>query len=366
MTRSPWFWVTLLLIAAGVALTVLLGVLGWVALTLAVAIFVLDAILLYSSYAVPQVEPPSPPELEPVPPEEQIPLIVDCDLTMGRAFRDIGDGLALLYLLGAPGVDVRAVTTTYGNGPVSLTTRTTRGLLRRLDMQTPEVFRGASGPDQKPEENEAAIHLVASVNAHPHEYVILATGALTNLRHAAALDPDFFVKVRGLSVAGGVTGPVVWRERRLLERNFSLDPEAAYAVIRADCPLTITLGEAGLTAVIRSRQFAALEALDDPVSRLIVKRARIWFGLMRLWFSDDGFATWESIAAVAITQPELLQFEKGYLPTTIEDLRSGRLVFDKDAVGPVRLVRAVRDYEGFVEAQFAAWHHLGCSLERQE
>lgn len=366
MTRSPWFWVTVLLIAAGVALTALLGVLGWVALTLALAIFLLDAVLLYSSHALPQVEPPSLPELEAIPREERIPLILDCDLTMGRAFRDVGDGLALLYLLGEPAVDVHAVTTTYGNGPVGLTTRTTRRVLRQLDMEVPEVFCGASGPDASPDENEAAVHLVASVNARPDEYVILTTGPLTNLRHAAALDPAFFEKVRGLFVAGGVTGPVSWQDRRLLEQNFSLDPEAAYAALRARCPVTITLGEAGLTAVIRSPQFAALDALDDPVSQLIVKRCRIWFGLMRLWFRDDGFASWESIAATAITRPELLRIDKGYLPTTIEDLRSGRLVFEKDNVGPIRLVRGVKDYERFFEAQLAAWHQLGLSIEGKE
>jgi len=364
--RSPWFWVTVLLIAAGVALTALLGVLGWVALTLALAIFFLDAILLYSCYVVPDVDPPSLPELEPVLNEERLPLIHDCDLTMGRAFRDVGDGLALLYLLGEPSIDVQAITTTYGNGPVGLTTRTARGLLAQLNVETPKVYRGAGSPGENPKENEAAMHLVASVNARPNEFVLLATGALTNFRHAAALDPDFFSKVKGLIVAGGATGPVMWRERRLLERNFSLDPEAAYAVIQASCPVTITLGEAGLTGIIRSPQFAALEALDDPVSRLIVKRCRIWFGLMRLWFRDDGFSTWESIAATAITRPELLRVDRGYLPTTIEDLKSGRLAFDRDAVGPVRLVRGVKDYEGFVEAQFAAWHHLGCYTERQQ
>jgi len=364
--RSPWFWVSVLLIVAGVALTALLGVLGWVALTLAIALFILDSLLLYSSHAVPQVDPPSLPELEPVPKEERLPLIHDCDLSMGRAFRDVGDGLALLYLLGEPGIDVHAVTTTYGNGPVRLTTRTARRLLNQLGVETPRVFPGAGSPDDSPEQNEAAVHLVASVNARPKKFLILATGALTNLRHAATLDPDFFEKVAGLFVAGGVTGPVVWQERHLVERNFSLDPEAAYMIIRASCPVTIVPGEAGLSSIIRCPQFAALAALDDPVSCLIVKRTRIWFGLMRLWFRDDGFAAWESIAAAAIMRPDVLRIDKGYLPTTIDDLRSGHLVFDKDAVGPVRLVRGVRDYEGFVEAQLAAWHHLGRSIEGRE
>ena len=365
MLRSLWFWMTIVLIAAGLALTALLGVLGWVALALAIAIAVLDGILLYSSHALPQAEAPTLPLLMPVPDEKRVPLIHDCDLTMGRAFRDVGDGLALLYLLGHPRIDVRAVTTTFGNGPVDMTTPTTRRMLRQLGLGGLEVFPGASGPDEDPWDNEAARHLVASVNAQPKEMVILATGAMTNLKHALALDPEFFGKVRSLFLVGGVTGPVIWQERRLLERNFSLDPEAAYEAIRAECPTTIAIGEAGLTSVFRSPQFAALNALDDPVSRLIVRKTRVWFGLMRLWFRDDGFALWESVAATALTDPDLLQLERVYLPTTVEDLRRGRLVTEKDSVGPVRLIRGVQDYAGFVATQLAAWHRLGRSIERQ-
>jgi inosine-uridine nucleoside N-ribohydrolase len=116
---------------------------------------------------------------------------------------------------------------------------------------------------------------------------------------------------------------------------------------------------------LRSPQIAALKALGDPVSNLIVQRTRLWFGLMRLWFRDDGFAMWESVAATAIAHPELLRFERAHLPTTIEDLQTGRLVVDSDRAGPVRLVRSVEDYESFIDNQFAAWHRLGRSIETE-
>lgn len=363
MLRSPWFWLTLLLIAAGVALTSLLGVFEWFALTLGVAIAVLDGILLYASYRVPRVEAPDLPELEPLQDQEPIPVIQNCDVTMGHLFRDVGDGLALLYLLGEPRVDLRGVTTTYGNGPTSMTTRTARGILRELDMDHLVVVPGARGPNQRPEDNQAARYLVEAVSRQPNEITVLASGAMTNLRHARALDKAFFRKLRSLYLVGGTTGEVTWNRRPLLERNFSLDPDGAYEAIQAECPRTVVIGEAGLTAVFRSKQLATLRALDDPVSQLIMERTRIWFGLMKLWFRDGGFAMWEPLAATAIARPDHLRFQRVYLPTAVEDLKTGKLVTDPDRTGPVRLVRGVADYEGFMAVQLAAWHRLGRFLE---
>ncbi|MGD2164663.1 MAG: nucleoside hydrolase [Anaerolineae bacterium] len=362
MLRSPWFWVSVALIAAGVALTALLGVFRWLALALALAVFLLVGILLLSVYAIKPKDAPALPKLEQLPDHGRISVVHDCDLTMGKPFRDIGDGLALLYLLGEPSVDLRAVTTTYGNGPVDMTTLTARQLLSQLDVQDVNVIRGAAGPDHDPGSNQAAMWLVDKVNARPNELVILATGALTNLKHAWALDEDFFRKIRSLYLAGGVTGKLVWSGHQLQERSLSLDPEAAHRVIHADCPVTITPAEAGLTAIFRSPQFAALQALQDPVSNLITRRTRLWFGVMRLWFRDDGFPMWESVAATALTHPEHLLVERVHLPTSIQDLHTGRLVTDPDFAGPVRLVRRVQDYDGFIRSHFAAWQRLGHSV----
>jgi hypothetical protein len=80
---------------------------------------------------------------------------------------------------------------------------------------------------------------------------------------------------------------------------------------------------------------------------------------MRLWFRDDGFGIWESVAALTITHPEFFDFERAHLPITVADLRAGQLAVDRDTAGPVRLVRGVQDYAGFVQTQFAAWQHLG-------
>jgi purine nucleosidase len=358
MHRSPWFWIAIVLIAAGIALTAALGVLYWLVAASGAAILALLTVFLVAAYAIGRAEPPPVVRLREVNRSDRIPVVYDCDVMMGRPFRDVADGLVLLYLLGEPCVHLRCVTTTYGSGPVEATTSTARRLLDRLGYDDVATLRGAAGPDEEPEVNQAAQFLATAADDQPGEIVVIATGSMTNLKHAAVLDPLFFRKLRGLYLMGGVTEPLVWNERRLAERNFSLDPEAAYVAIHASCPVTVATGQAGLTAVFRSPQFAALRALGDPVSRLIVRKTRFWFAAMRLWFRDGGFGLWDSVAALALTHPELFEWEHVHIASTLDDLRTGRLFVEPDRHGPVRLVRSVQDFDGFIAAHFAAWRHL--------
>lgn len=359
MFRSPWFWIVIILIVGGIALTAALGVLYWLLAAFVVTILILLTVLLAAAYAVGRAESPQIPSLQKVPYSERIPVVYDCDVTMGRLLRDPAGGLALLYLLGEPGVHLRAVTATYGSGPIEMTTRAARRLLDRVGYADVDVLPGAAGPGEKPEANQAAHYLVNVVNERPGEVVLIATGSMTNLSHAATLDPDFFEKVRGLYLLGGMIEPLIWNGHQVAESNFSLDPEAAYQAIHADCPVTIATGQAGLTAVFRCPELAALQRLGDPISRLVVRQTRLWFALMRLWFRDGGFGMWDSVPVLAFTHPELFEFDQVYITSTRDELRAGRLFVDPSRHGPIRLVRGVRDFDGFIRAHFAAWHHLG-------
>ncbi len=363
MLRTLWFWIAIFLIIIGIVLTSALGVFYWLIIALIAAIFVVTSAFLIAAYAVGDAESPDVPSLQELPKSKRIPVIYDCDLTMGCPFRDVSDGLALLYLLGEPRVHVRCVTITYGNGPVKMNLKATRRLLRAVGRSDVLLVPGANSPHEEAKNNQAASFLRDMTDDRPGEVALLATGSMTNLKHAATLDPDFFKKLRSLHLMGGTISTLFWNGHRLKDRNFSLDPEAAYQAIHPDCPLELAPGQAGLTAIFRSPQFAALQEMDNPVSRFIVNEARIWFALMRLWFRDDGFALWDVVPAMAMVHPELFDFEQIYLPTTRDDLRAGRLVLDHSEYGPARLVRRVRDYDGFIETLFAAWQHLGQACE---
>ena len=61
-------------------------------------------------------------------------VIFDCDNTFGLADHDVDDGLTLLYLLGAPTIDLLGVTLTYGNGSLEEVEKMTKELQQRLTL----------------------------------------------------------------------------------------------------------------------------------------------------------------------------------------------------------------------------------------
>ncbi len=362
MLRNLWFWIAIGLITIGIVLTIVLDVFYWLLAAFVAAFVMLIVVFLSAAYSVGRAEAPRVPALQDAPKEERIPLIYDCDVTMGLPFRDVCDGMALCYVLGDPRLDLRLVTTTYGNSAVRWTTRTARRLFQALHQDDIPVAPGAAGPAEAVEDNQAARHLRDIVDAHRNRITLIATGSLTNLKHAAALDEHFFKKLRALYLFGGLTERLTWNGRHLAERNFSLDPEAAYLAIHADCPVTIISGHAGLTAIFRSPQYAQLQAFDDPVSQLISRKIRFWFALMRLWFQDDGFGLWDALPALALSRPDLFESQQVYVTSTRDDLARGRLYVDPSSYGPITLVTGVRDFDQLMIAQFAAWRRLGKSV----
>ncbi len=360
MLRSPWFWTTVFIIAIGIALTAALGVFYWLVTACILAGWTFLIALLIAAYAV---GPPA--SLVPWPPEhtvptltEPTPVIYDCDITLGIPCHDVGDGLALLYLLGAPEVTLLGVTTTYGNSTVGTTTRTAHRVLRYLGKENVRLTAGAPSAASSPADNRAAHYLVQAVGDRPGEIVLIATGCLTNLRHAATLDGGFFSKLRALYLWGGVTGPLNWNGHAIAERNFSSDPDAAYQALHADCPVTVVPGQAGLTAVFRAPQMAALQASGMPIARWVARQTRLWFALCRLWFQDGGFIMGDSVAALAHTHPEILEMQSVYITSTPLELRTGRLYVDPSPYGPTQLALRVKDYEAFIAAHFAAWWQI--------
>jgi len=357
--RNPWFWIAIILITIGISLTVALDVFNWLLVALVAAILVILGVFFWAAYRVGRVETPLVPHLQKVPKDERLSVIYDCDVTMGLPFRDVCDGMALLYILGEPRLDLRMVTTTYGSSSVRRTARMARRLLQAMDQDDVAVIPGAASPAERAEDNRAARYLRDVVDTHRNRIDLVATGSLTNLKHAVALDEHFFKKLRSLYLLGGLTERLVWNGHRLAERNFSLDPEAAYLAIHADCPVTIVTGHAGLTAIFRSPQYAQLQSLDDPVSRFVAQEIRFWFALMRLWFQDDGFGMWDALPALALAHPEFFEAQQVYVTSTPDELAKGRLHVDPSRYGPVTLVTGVRDFDPLITALFAAWRRLG-------
>jgi inosine-uridine nucleoside N-ribohydrolase len=177
------------------------------------------------------------------------PVLLDCD--PGH-----DDAVALIYA--ARHMDLRAVTTVFGNQSLDLVTRNALSLCRlaRLDIPLaagaagPLVgerihggsVHGASGldgaelpePDRSPLDIGAVELILRTAREHRGELVLAATGALTNVALALSVEPKLRTWLRGITIMGGSTS--FGNVTEAAEFNIYCDPEAAHIVLNAGVP----------------------------------------------------------------------------------------------------------------------------------
>ncbi|MFI0467876.1 nucleoside hydrolase [Saccharopolyspora sp. 5N102] len=210
-------------------------------------------------------------------------LIVDCDT-------GIDDALALLYLLRDPDVDIRAVTTVFGNiDAVTAADNTLRvlELAGRPDIPVAIGARdnwlgnahfapyvhGADGlgntdlpaPTARPVAEPAAELIVRLARENPGTVHLLAVGPLTNLATAVLLEPELPGLVKHVTIMGGaIRHP--GNATPAAEANISNDPEAARTVLTAGWPITLVPLDATMGERITEGHQRRLRETGTPVT----------------------------------------------------------------------------------------------------
>lgn len=278
-------------------------------------------------------------------------IILDCDNTMGLPGRDADDGLALLYLLGCPDVEVLGVTTTHGNAPLELVDENTRRLLRAWGREDIPCYRGAPGPEDR--RSEAAEFLAHTLRAREGEVAVLATGAQTNLLGAAEYDPAFWDHAAAFSLMGGLTGPLFVGGKEMGELNFSCDPRASLAVVTRGKDVAVCTGAHCLPAYFGRAETAEALSGSGPVGDYLVQTLRYWFDHNREHWNQDGFVNWDTVAAAWLVQPELFDVNPTVITPTEASMARGMLL----GGGHPRTVPlpVLRDADAFRAQVFARW-----------
>lgn len=282
---------------------------------------------------------------------DRIPLIYDCDNTMGVPGRDVDDGLALLYLLGSPRVDLLAVTCSFGNSTQEVVYRNTLGLLAQWGREDIPVLRGADGPEDR--SSPAASFLAEAARKKGGALRLLATGSATNLLGAWEADRGFFDRVAEISLMGGVTGPLLVGGRPMAELNFSVDPEAALAVFSRGKNVAVATAQNCLDSYFPAEECRArLAESAAPAARFLSGPLEGWFQVYEQDWNLQGFINWDVMAAAQLLRRDLFFSEESVISPTEASLGTGRLLAD----GPplrVRLPR-IRDREAYREHVYRA------------
>ena len=300
-------------------------------------------------------------------------VIIDCDNTMGLPDWEIDDGLVLLYLLGREDIEIVGITNTFGNGSLQDVEFYTKQLLREIGREDIPRFSGEAFANQNPGltldiragdryANEmdsfafpspAAQFLAEQVDAAPGEITILALGPVGNLHDAWKIDKDFYRKVREVVIMGGYTGELLLGNRPCRELNLSCNPQAAFGLFSADCPVVVFNGHICLQAPFLVEDMERITMWPDE--RLAV--VRNWMNKFKAYFGEPGFYLWDLLPAVYVSYPELFDLHEVRIAPTVESLHYGMLnPVDAGAEGvTVVMPDNILDRNRFMDILEAGW-----------
>ncbi|WP_158634027.1 nucleoside hydrolase [Radiobacillus deserti] len=212
-------------------------------------------------------------------------VLFDCDNTMGFQGRDIDDGLTFVYLLGSSRVDLLGVTTTFGNSSLDQVWRATNQLFKELGVSNIPLVKGVGKEEKHKVFGEAAYFMAETVRQYPGEVTILATGSLTNVYHASLIDEDFYRNVKQIVVIGGILEPLFLNGKELKELNFSIDPTAAYHVLRLKTDIHVITGNLCLQSLFGQEQINALINFQNTwISTYLLKHIVKWIDHLDMEF----------------------------------------------------------------------------------
>ncbi|MGX7108089.1 nucleoside hydrolase [Facklamia miroungae] len=254
-------------------------------------------------------------------------VVIDFDNTFYIPNRDIDDGLALMYLLGSPEVDLVGITSTFGNASIKEVDRCTRRLMSDLAIQRIPYARGAkeSGDYLTP----ASKLLSDLANQYAGELAVIAVGSMTNLHGAYLRNRNFFKKVKQIVLMGGVTQPLIFDNQEMLELNFSCDPQASFTVLTKGNNVSTLTGNNCLDLLFTRDEYErAFAGNSSRIASLIQKYAEPWFIDNEYEYGIKGFYNWDSLAAVYLVNPALYEDQWTHRYVSIKSLSSGSLNAD--------------------------------------
>ena len=249
---------------------------------------------------------------------EPVPLIIDTDPALGLFHegrpRDVDDAFAIAEAIGAPDVDLRGITVTFGNAPLAPAHAIAQEAVSLAGVDVP-VAAGEAGPippEGMPSETGATRLLRELLLAGPAR--IAALGPLGNIATFLLRHPQLAARIEEVVIVGGRTldtpfylgdvGPV-------RDFNFESDVRAARVLLESGIPVVCAGFELSSPIAMTAAHLDAVAAHDTPLSRWLEAGARDWLAHWTESFPfDEGFHPWDSAALCWIRSPELITTER--------------------------------------------------------
>jgi purine nucleosidase/pyrimidine-specific ribonucleoside hydrolase len=234
---------------------------------------------------------------------------------------DIDDALALALALRSPEMDVRAVTTVFGD--THLRARLAAHILRVFGREDIQIAAGQHMP-LLPRHRPSGVPLAAMLDTctkspelspysgpeliiqtamvHHGNLTLLCLGPLTNVATALMIEPRLFMAIRGVIFMGGTSGfPVP-------EWNVRSDAQAAKIVLASGVPVALLGWNVTRRCQFRESDIEKLQYENSPQTCLLSLLIAIWQRHRPRWHPKLPYLH-DPLAIVALCASELFQFE---------------------------------------------------------
>jgi purine nucleosidase/pyrimidine-specific ribonucleoside hydrolase len=261
-----------------------------------------------------------------------VPCILDCD--PGH-----DDAIAILFAAAHPGIDLRAITTVAGNGPLDKVTLNARRVCTLAGLYDVPIAAGAAGPADgelhvatdvhgesaldgpelpEPEielDPRPAAELIADALRDATEPVtILATGPLTNIAELVA----------GADLSG--LREIVWmggsteRGNRTpyAEFNAWVDPPAVAAVLASGVPFTMVGLNLTHQALATDEVVAGMRALATPVGETVAGWLTYFGDNYRSLFGFGAPPVHDPCAVALVAEPDVVRCVDAFVAAETE------------------------------------------------
>ena len=272
----------------------------------------------------------------------------------------IDDAMALYLLARHPAIQLRAITTVFGNAAIAITTHNARLLCGLYGLNVP-VAAGASHALNAAGEGEFPAHVHGDdglggmahlatpadvldprpahqlicdrVNAEPGAITLIAVGPMTNLALALQHDPSIVGKVKQVIVMGGAFGTLAHcgNVTPVAEANIINDPEAADLVFTAAWPVVLVGLDVTQEVVMTESFLSALQgrgAPDKKVGDFMWQATRHYQDFYADRDGIEGIYSHDASAIAYAIEPEAFTLRAGPVRVALEGIARGQTIQD--------------------------------------
>jgi inosine-uridine nucleoside N-ribohydrolase len=286
-------------------------------------------------------------------------IIIDTDIG-----DDIDDAYAIAFALNSPELNLKAVTTVYGN--VDVRTRLALKLLKTFKREDIPVATGIKKPlmerayqrdryldehipnqsavmtDKEslptPSSKHAVDLIISTVKESEKEVTIIPIGALTNVATAIIKEPNLVKESNLVMMGGTITRPRRPFLSQFQEHNIRCDPEAARIVFESGIPITMVGLDVTLKCFLTEDQIYEIKKKDLDTTKLLSNMTEIWMrNSKRSPILHDPLAVAVSFDPTLVeTQPKRVKVvttveARGFTLASDSDDPNARVCFDVDS-----------------------------------